>query len=404
MLTRQELTEAARAAADKKAAKGSDIDLSAYAGSSGQRPPAEQELGPADRERLSLAGMNLDDSERSASYLMRDASIMHVKNFQQDVEVLPLKQALEEHAWVREHYWRLVAVDSDKYTAAVELDLHDGYVIRAKEGARGFFPVQACMYMDTEGQQQNVHNIIIAEPGSELHVISGCATGTHLDSGAHLGVTEYYVGRDAKLSFTMIHNWAQRMAVRPRSAARVEAGGQFINNYISLQPVESLQTDPVVELAGPDAGARLYSILVGHPGTALDVGGQVTLGHAGNRAEVVSRAISNGGHITARGHLRGTAADIKAHLECHGLILNGGAIHAIPELEGHVDGVDMSHEAAVGKIAQEEIAYLMARGLDEQTATAAIVRGFLDVDMPGLPPALKAEIDRAVDTTNREAL
>jgi hypothetical protein len=77
---------------------------------------------------------------------------------------------------------------------------------------------------------------------------------------------------------------------------------------------------------------------------------------------------------------------------------------AVPQLDGFVDGVEMSHEAAVGKIAQEEINYLMSRGLDEDQATATIVRGFLSVDIPGLPPQLKAEIDKAVATTNEQAL
>lgn len=117
------------------------------------------------------------------------------------------------------------------------------------------------------------------------------------------------------------------------------------------------------------------------------------------RAEIIARTISNGGNIIARGHLIGAVPEIKAHLECRGLLLNGGLIHAIPELEGRVDGVDMSHEAAVGKIAQEEITYLMSRGLSEDEATSTIVRGFLSVDIPGLPDQLKAEIDRAIEET-----
>ena len=106
----------------------------------------------------------------------------------------------------------------------------------------------------------------------------------------------------------------------------------------------------------------------------------------------------------ARGHLVGNAPGIKAHLECKGLILKGGSLLAVPELEAHVEGVEMSHEAAVGKIAQDEINYLMSRGLDEDQATATIVRGFLSVDIPGLPPALQAEIDQAVSSTDQDAM
>jgi Fe-S cluster assembly scaffold protein SufB len=93
----------------------------------------------------------------------------------------------------------------------------------------------------------------------------------------------------------------------------------------------------------------------------------------------------------------GEAPDIKAHLECRGLILKEkGRIYAIPELEGKLPNVEMSHEAAVGKIAEEEIHYLMSRGLTEDEARAAIIRGFLDVDIKGLPAQLKEEINRAI--------
>ena len=88
-----------------------------------------------------------------------------------------------------------------------------------------------------------------------------------------------------------------------------------------------------------------------------------------------------------------------------GLILSDeGLIHAIPELEGHREGVDLSHEAAVGKIAQEEVEYLMARGLSEEEATSTIVRGFLNVEIEGLPPELKKELDSAVEISERSLL
>jgi uncharacterized protein len=120
--------------------------------------------------------------------------------------------------------------------------------------------------------------------------------------------------------------------------------------------------------------------------------------------EIIARSISNGGRIINRGDLIGEAPGVKAHLECRGLLLNGGLIHAIPELQGRVDGVEMSHEAAVGKIAQEEINYLMSRGLSQDEATATIVRGFLSVDIPGLPDQLKAEIDRAIQASDKEIM
>ena len=295
-------------------------------------------------------------------------------------------------------------MDADKYTARAQLDLHDGYVIRALPGSKVIYPVQACLYLEKEGLSQNVHNIIIAEEGSELHIITGCATAAHLRRGLHVGVSEFYVKKNAKLSFTMIHYWAEEMMVRPRSVGQVEEGGLFLNNYICMKPVRSLQMYPTTHLVGKGAVARFYSLLVGSPGSEMDVGGRIFLKEPDSRAEIIARTISNGGHIVARGDLVGEVPGVKAHLECRGLILNGGSIHAIPELHGKAEGVEMSHEAAVGKIAQDEILYLMSRGLSEDEATSTIVRGFLSVDIPGLPPALKAQIDRAVEQSDQDMM
>ena len=161
---------------------------------------------------------------------------------------------------------------------------------------------------------------------------------------------------------------------------------------------------PTTHLVGKGAVSRFYSLLVGSPGSELDVGGRIVLKAEDTRAEIIARAISNGGRIISRGDLIGEVTGVKAHLECRGLLLKGGLIHAIPELQGKVDGVEMSHEAAVGKIAQEEIQYLMSRGLAEDEATSTIVRGFLSVDIPGLPLQLKAEIERAVNMSEKELM
>ena len=258
--------------------------------------------------------------------------------------------------------------------------------------------------MEKKNLQQNVHNLIIAEEGAELHVISGCAASPSLKRGVHVGVSEFFVKKGARLSFTMIHNWAEDMAVRPRSVAQVDEDGLFINNYICTKPVRSIQMYPTTYLVGDRATAMFYSVIVGSPGSNFDIGSRIDLLKPGCRAEIIQRAVSNGGNIMNRGHLIGKAPDIKAHLECKGLLLKGGVIDSIPQLEGHVEGVDMSHEAAVGKVAQEEIYYLMSRGLSEAEATSTIVRGFLNVDIKGLPAQLKAEIDRVIMASNQDAM
>ncbi len=159
---------------------------------------------------------------------------------------------------------------------------------------------------------------------------------------------------------------------------------------------------PTTYLNGKGAVARFSSILIAPAGSHLDIGSRIILNAPETHAEIISRAITTGGTIIARGSLAGMFPGVKGHLECKGLILSDGLMHAIPELEGHVAGVEMSHEAAVGKIAREEIEYLMARGLDEDEAISTIVRGFLNVDIEGLPPSLKKELDAAVAESEKD--
>ena len=408
MYDRDDLRESATKAVEKKAAIGPDINLDEFDDAPVPHTYLADEdlcaLPAEEQQRLIMAGLDVSKKERSGTYFQKDTSVIHCHAPQDGIEVLPIQKALEELDWIQDYYWKLVAVDTDKYTSAAEIGLHDGYVIRAHPGSTSVYPIQACLYLDKDGLQQNVHNIIIAEEDSELHIITGCSTSPHMKRGVHVGISEFFVKKNAKLSFTMIHNWAEEMQVRPRSVAQVEEGGLFLNNYICMKPVRSLQMYPTTHLVGKGAVARFYSIIVGSPGCEYDVGGRVFLKEEGTRAEIVARAISNGGKIFARGHLIGNVPGVKAHLECRGLLLNGGLIHAIPELEGDVDDVELSHEAAVGKIAQEEIAYLMSRGLSEDEATSTIVRGFLSVDIPGLPPQLKAEIDRVIEGSDKDVM
>ncbi len=408
MRNREELRQKAERASKKAAALGPDIDLEEYDGSDVAHEMVSDkdllELPEAERERLVMSGLDLTEKERGGTFFQKDSKVVHCKSKSEGVEVVSIRQALEKYDWIWDYYWKLASVETDKYTAEAELNLQDGYLIRALPGAKSIYPIQACMYIDKNGHRQVVHNIVIAEEDSELHIITGCATSPHLQKGVHVGISEFFVKKNAKLSFTMIHNWAEDMKVRPRSVAQVEEGGLFLNNYICMKPVDSLQMYPTTHLVGDNAVARFYSIIVGAPGSEYDIGGRIYLKKPGTRAEVIARTISNGGDIVARGHLIGEVPGVKAHLECKGLILNGGKIHAIPELEGHAEGVEMSHEAAVGKIAQEEIMYLMSRGLSEDEAVSTIVQGFLSIDIPDLPPQLKAEIDKAIEESDKDVM
>lgn len=403
----REVKERAKAALDKPAAYGGDIDLSLYSGEAPECGYVEElvELTGLDPEELARSGVDVSGKGRSGSFVQVDNTVVHRKALEEGVEVLAAREALARYDWAWDYFWKAVAVDTDKYTADVEINGYEGYFLRALPGSRTIYPLQACLYIREPRFVQRVHNIIIAEEGSELHIITGCASDHRVEAALHLGVSEFYVKKNARITFTMVHNWVPGMEVRPRSAAVVEEGGVFLSNYIVMEPVKSLQTYPTAFLTGKGAVARFNSILVAQPGSEMDVGSRAVLSAPGTSAEILSRAITKGGEITARGCLVGEAEGVKAHLECRGLILEGGgAILAVPELEGRVPDVEMTHEAAVGKIAREEIEYLMARGLSEEEATATIVRGFLNVRIEGLPPLLEREMRRMVELSEQEAL
>jgi uncharacterized protein len=408
MYNRDELKKKAQEAINKTAVLGPDIHLEDFDKSDVPHQYISDtgllSIPKAEQERLIMSGLDLTEKERGGTFYQKDNKVVHCKTKQEGIEVIPIRQALEKYDWIEDYYWKLASVDMDKYTATAELNLQDGYVIRALPGTKSIYPIQACLYIDKEGLQQIVHNIIIAEEDSELHIITGCATSPHLKKGVHIGISEFFIKKNAKVSFTMIHNWAEDMQVRPRSVAQVEEGGLFLNNYICMKPVKSLQMYPTTHLVGDNSVARFYSIIVGAPDSEYDIGGRIFLKKPGTRAEIIARTITNGGNIIARGHLIGEVPGVKAHLECKGLILKEGRIHAIPELEGHAEGVEMSHEAAVGKIAQEEIFYLMSRGLTEDEAVSTIIQGFLSIDIPDLPPQLKAEIDKAIEASDKDVM
>lgn len=383
-----------------------EIDLTQYQNEAEAHAYVEtlEDINPEDAGQFLNVGIETVQTHRSGTFIQKDSSVIHSKTQQDGVEIAGISQALKKHHRLKDYLWQYIDPQKDAFTQRAKTTPHEGYFIGTVPGARIKNPVQACLYIAKENFSQNVHNLVIAEEGSSLQVITGCATSPHLISGLHVGISEFYVKKGAELHFTMIHDWGTQVNVRPRTVVHVEEGGVFVSNYISMKPVGSLQMFPTTYLAGEGAVARFNSILVAGPGSTLDVGSRVVLDAPHTRAEIISRAITTGGTIIARGELVGNAPEIKAHLECKGLILKKGLMHAIPELRGAVPGVEMSHEAAVGKIDQREIEYLMARGIDEEEAVSTIVRGFLNVDIEGLPSQLKEKINNIISETQEDMM
>lgn len=360
----------------------------------------KEKIDQKDHRKFQQVGIDLEEKERSATFTLMNHDEVKAQKKSPGVELLPISKALEVYPEIAHKYmWKLVKKDKDDFTrSAAESDKLAGYFIRVKEGHKAVLPLQACFYIKAERFKQMVHNVIIMEEGSSIDIINGCASADYVNAGMHIGVTEIYLEKDSRLSYTMIHDWSEEVEVRPRTGIQVESGGTFISNYISIKRSKITQTSPTCYLKGKNSTGLFNSLIYAPENSFYDIGASVHLDGEHSRAEVVSRTISGGGEVIARGELIGKRKHVKAHLECSGMLLNEkGLIQAIPILEARHPDVDMSHEASVGKIAEEEIYYLMARGIPEEKAISLIVRGFLDTKIFGLPAFLEKEVEKTMD-------
>jgi uncharacterized protein len=351
------------------------------------------EMRGLDADKLKATGIDVNSDGVNGTVLINNKLPYCDFSRQRGIEVLDIKQALEKYDGLKEYFWQAVNPQKDEFTQAAFNDLHQGYFVRSEKGTKSTRPVQTCLYIGRSGFQQNIHNIIIAEEGSTLSIITGCLTGGKIFGAKHIGVTEIYVKKNATVVFTMIHNWDETAVVRPRTAIRVEKGGRFTSNYICLKPVGDIQMYPVCELNGDLSWGNFNSYIYAYPGSKLDLGGKIVLSGVGSRGEIIYRSVNNQGTIYNRGNLIGAAAGIKAHMDCRGLIMKqGGAILAIPELEAKVADIDMTHEASIGRIAEEQIEYLKSRGISEEMALEMIIKGFLDTTSANIPAVVMAQL------------
>ena len=378
---------------------GEDINLNDYkVEDRGISIKSLNDLSEEYRSKLENIGMDIEEKSASGTYLQINNKAAYSK-VKSKIEMIPISEALKKYD-LDEYMWNLVKIN-DKYTARVALELTEGFFIRVPKGVKETIPLQTCLLIGEENSSQNVHNIIIVEEDAELNIITGCATSSHVKSGLHIGVSEFYIKKNGKLTYTMIHDWGENVHVRARTGVQIEDNGVFINNYVVMTPVKSIQSYPTAYCIGKNSKATFQSVIYGKKNSKIDTGSRAILKGEGSSSDMISRTVVvDNAYVVARGHLAGHAENVKGHLECRGLILSDNAhLHAIPELEATKANLDLSHEAAVGKIAEEQLVYLMSRGLTEDEATSLIIKGFLSVDIRGLPPKIGKAVQRIMEMT-----
>jgi len=179
----------AEKAKEKKALYGEDIDLEKFikeeAGDH-EKVSRANEVPKKVQDTLIKVGVDPNEQERSGTFIQMDQSGVCTTCASESVEIMGMNVALDKYDWIKDYMWKAVAVETDKYTAQTALreskEGASGYFIRSLPGSKEVFPLQACMFIGDQDVMQTAHNVIIAEENSELHIITGCATGEDVSS------------------------------------------------------------------------------------------------------------------------------------------------------------------------------------------------------------------------------
>ena len=210
----------AEKAKDKKAPLGVDVTIENFTDEAIDAKDIIDDLDDLSKKQKDAflsVGVDTEEKGRAGSFIQMDQNNIFTNNSVSDsIEIMNIGMALDKYHWLKDYMWKVVKPDADKYTAKTALreekdGIKSGYFIRSLPNCKEVFPVQACMFIRDQDILQTVHNVIIAEENSELHLITGCATGHDVSSALHLGISEIYLKPGSKITFTMVHNWAEQV-------------------------------------------------------------------------------------------------------------------------------------------------------------------------------------------------
>ena len=376
---------------------GNDIDFSTF-----EMPSGTNDLPAGAEDDMKKVGIDLSENNRSATFIQNNEASLYKninKVFNGKLEIMPLQEAMKKYD-IDKYYFNAVEM-KDKFTAFSELNNPGGYFLRVFAGKKVEIPIQACFLISTNNSIQNVHNIIIIEEGASAQIINGCTAQYKAKRTLHIGVTEIYLEKGSKFIYNMIHNWSSESYVRPRTGVVLADDAKFVSNYVTLYPIKDIQTFPTVRCDGARSTATLRSIVYGRSKSMLDLGGRIILNGVGSRGEIISHnVVADESNNITRSEIISNAPKTKGHIECRALMTSERAkMKTIPVLESSNKDAELTHEASIGKIDEEQLNYLMSRGISEDDAVSLMVRGFLDVDEMELTPYLKKSVKELIDKT-----
>jgi len=354
-----------------------------------------ERLGVPEAERKFLAGVGAQyDSE------------MVYHNIRQDLEkkgVLfsDVETAVREHPdIVKRYFGTIVPPDDNKFAALNSAVWSGGSFVYVPKGVHVDIPLQAYFRVNSQAFGQFERTLIIADEGSFVHYIEGCTAPVFSKDSLHSAVVEIIALKNARIRYSTVQNWSSNMynLVTKRAFAYENAVMEWVDGNIGSKVTMKY---PAIFLMGEGARGEVLSIAFAGKGQEQDTGAKIFHFASNTSSVVTSKSISKDGGIASyRGMVKMEAGlhNIKSKVECDALILDENSkSNTYPVMDIRSEEASMEHEAKVSKISEDQLFYLMSRGLTEEEAAVMIVNGFIDPLVKELPMEYAVELNRLIE-------
>lgn len=308
--------------------------------------------------------------------------------------------ALKEYPEIfKEHFGTVVPATDNKLAALNSAVWSGGTFIYVPKGVRCDVPLQMYFRINDEAMGQFERTLIVVDEGASVHYVEGCTAPTFSSSSLHAAIVEIVVKKDAYCRYTTIQNWSNNVynLVTKRAVAEEGATMEWIDGNLGAKTTMKY---PSILLNGRGARGTMLSIAMAGAGQNQDTGAKMIHNAPNTSSSIVSKSIAKGGgEVNYRGQVtfgKNSGGSI-SHIECDTIIMDDlSKSDTIPFNEIHNGNVSLEHEAKVSKISEEQLYYLMSRGLTEQQATEMIVMGFVEPFSKELPMEYAVELNRLI--------
>ncbi|WP_433302889.1 Fe-S cluster assembly protein SufB [Actinoplanes sp. CA-030573] len=320
---------------------------------------------------------------------------------EQGVVFLDTDTALKEHEDIfKEYFGTVIPVGDNKFAALNTSVWSGGSFIYVPKGVHVEIPLQAYFRINTENMGQFERTLIIVDEGAYVHYVEGCTAPIYSSDSLHSAVVEIIVKKNARCRYTTIQNWSNNVynLVTKRATCEEGATMEWIDGNIGSKVTMKY---PAVYMTGPHAKGEVLSVAMAGEGQHQDAGAKMVHAAPYTSSTIVSKSIARGGGRTSyRGLvqvLEGSSHS-KSTVKCDALLVDTiSRSDTYPYVDIREDDVAMGHEATVSKVSEDQLFYLMSRGLTEDEAMAMIVRGFIEPIAKELPMEYALELNRLIE-------